>query len=245
MNCRNLTDLLVRNSSIQIPDVQTRLLAFKDIQLRFDEQQDPTKPFEFSGYAVLWDSVNSHGEKFVKGAFTDYINAVKAEAMRCHMYYNHGYQLLYIDPKYAMRVGKWLELEEDDLGFKVSGRITPKHSLGNDVRSMLEDETIDGLSIGFYRPDPMDVEDKGDYVEIRRVSLYEISVCDEPSDRNARITDADVRNINTEDDLKQFLKRFNLDEQTSKELIQRVQSIGQVNDLAVEQKSNPLAWIEI
>ena len=68
--------LLLRNVGFQMPDVQTRLLPFQDMQLRFDEQQDQNKPFEFEGYAVRWDSINSHGEQFVKGAFTDYINAV-------------------------------------------------------------------------------------------------------------------------------------------------------------------------
>lgn len=237
----NLTEILIRNTVLKVPDVQTRLLPFQDMQLRFDEKQDPTKPFEFSGYAVLWDSINSHKEKFIKGAFSDFINAVKVGAMRCHMYYNHGYQLLYVDPKYAMRTGKWLELEEDDIGFRVSGRITPKHSLGNDVRAMLEDGTIDGLSIGFFRPDPMDVEDKGDHVEIRRVSLYEISVCDEPSDRSARITDSDVRNIQSENDFQNFMKRFNFDPTMASELIQRVKSIGQP---VIETKKDPLAWLD-
>lgn len=243
MNHNLLRSLLMRNTQVQIPDVQTRLLPFQDMQLRFNEQQDPSQPFEFDGYAVRWDSINSHGEKFLKGAFTDYINAVKVGNMRCHMYYNHGYQLLYVDPKYAMRVGKWLTLEEDDIGLKVSGRITPGHSLGNDVHAMLADETIDGLSIAFFRPDPMDVDDKGDYVEIRRVSLYEISVCDEPSDRNARVTASDLRSIETEADLKNFLRRFNLDETASDELIQRVQAFGKLAP-EPEPETDPLSWLD-
>ncbi len=233
--------LLLRNAGFQMPDVQTRLLPFQDMQLRFDEQQDPTKPFEFEGYAVRWDSINSHGEQFVKGAFTDYINAVKAGAARCHMYYNHGYQLVWVNPTYGMRIGKWLNLEEDDIGLKVTGRITPNHSLAHDVRAMLEDKTIDGLSVAFFRPNPMDVEDLGEYVRIKRANLYEISPCDEPSDRNARITDADMRNIQTEDDLKRFLRQFNLDEAASTALIQRVQSFGQPEP---EPKKDPFAWLD-
>ena len=241
MNHNILQMLNVRNAPMQMPNVHTRLLPFSEMNLRFDENQADSATFEFDGYAVRWDSTNSHGEKFIKGAFADFINAVKSGVMPCHMYYNHGYRLVWVNPVFAMRVGKWIDLEEDDVGLRVHGRITPKHSLGNDVRAMLEDGTIDGLSIGFYPPEKMDIEDKGSYIEIRRASLYEISVCDEPSDRNARVTDADIRTIETEDDLKRFLRQFNLDEAASTALIQRVQSFGQPEP---EPKKDPFAWLD-
>lgn len=233
--------LCVRNAPMQMPNVRTRLLPFSEMNLRFDENQDQSAAFEFDGYAVRWDSINSHGEKFVKGAFSDFIKAVQSGVMPCHMYYNHGYRLIWVNPVFAMRVGKWIELEEDDVGLRVRGRITPKHSLGNDVRAMLEDGTINGLSIGFYPPEKMDIEDKGQYIEIHRASLYEISVCDEPSDRDARVTDADIRTIETEDDLRNFLRQFNMDEATSNALIQRVQTLGKTNP---EPKTDPFAWLD-
>lgn len=240
VNKNLIRSLHARNSLGVRANVQTRLLPFEDMQLRFDEKQDANKAFEFEGYAVRWDSINSHGEKFLKGAFSDFINAVNAGAMRCHMYYNHGYQLLYVNPKYAMRIGKWLSVEEDDIGLKVRGRITPNHSLGNDVRAMLEDGTIDGLSIAFFQPDPMDVTEKDDYIEIRRASLYEISPCDEPSDRKARINEADVRSIETEADLKKFMQRFNIDEKIADELIHRFKTIDQSKPNVID----PLAWLD-
>ncbi|MGV2948112.1 HK97 family phage prohead protease, partial [Acinetobacter sp. AGC35] len=61
--------------------------------------------------------------------------------------------------------------------------------------------------------------------------------CDEPSDRNARLSDTDLRNIETEDDLKKYLKRFNLDDAATEQLIQRVQTIGK----PPEPEKNPLA----
>ncbi|WP_336938248.1 HK97 family phage prohead protease [Acinetobacter modestus] len=234
------SELLMRNAALK-PNVHMRLMPFENAQLRFDQAQDQTKPFEFEGYAVRWDSINTHDEQFVKGAFTDYINAVKAGNARCHMYYNHGHRNEWVSPEYAMRIGKWLNLEEDEIGFKVSGRLTPNLSLANNVRAMLEDETIDGLSIAFFYPDPMDIEDMGKYVKIKRASLYEISVCDEPSDRNARLTDADVRNIETEEDLKRFLNRFNLDDAAALALIQRAQSFGNTKPAI---KTDPLSWLD-
>src|SRR5690606_10040315 len=99
---------------------------------------------------------------------------------------------------------------------------------------------VDGLSIAFRQPDQMDVEHFEDHVLIKRVGLYEISPCDEPSDRNARLSDTDLRNIETEDDLKKYLKRFNLDDAMTEQLIQRVQSLGK----PPEPKKDPLAWLD-
>jgi HK97 family phage prohead protease len=244
---RNELEILMRKAQ-NLPDVEMRFIPFQDLQLRAEVDQDPTKPYQFTGYAVKWDSINSHREKFVKGAFADFINAVKAGAQKCHLYYNHGWSLLWVNPKFAMRIGKWIELEEDEIGLKVTGELTPRMSLAQDVQAMIEHETVDGLSVAFYQPAEMDVEYQSDddYVLIKRVGLYEISVCDEPSDRNARLTDADIRNIETEDDLKQFLKRFNLDDDASNQLIQRVKSFGQPDDPAQNTKSkDPLAWITV
>ncbi|MFZ0024359.1 HK97 family phage prohead protease [Acinetobacter sp.] len=234
--------LLARNHK-NLPNVEMRFVPFQDLEIRVEADQDPNKPFRFEGYAVKWDSVNSHGEKFQQGAFSDYINAVKVGTQRCHMYYNHGWSLVYINPKFAMRTGKWVELEEDDIGLKVVGEVTPGMSLSNDMEAMIKHGTIDGLSIAFHAPADMDVEYFDDHVLIKRVGLYEISVCDEPSDRNARLSDTDLRNIETEEDLKKYLKRFNLDDAMADQLIQRVQTLGQ----PPEPKKDPLAalaWVQ-
>ena len=236
------TPLQARNHQ-NLPDVQMRFVPLRDLEIRVEERIDPNAPFRFDGYAVKWDSINSHGEQFQKGAFSDYINAVKTGAQRCHMYYNHGWSLVYINPTFAMRIGKWIELEEDDIGLKVIGEITPGMSLAQDVAAMIQHKTVDGLSIAFRPPDEMDLEYFDDRVLIKRVGLYEISPCDEPSDRNARLSDTDLRNIETEEDLKKYLKRLNLDDAMADQLIQRVQTLNKPQ----EQKENPLAalaWVE-
>lgn len=237
----NALNVMMRHQAAK-PNVSMRFMALQDVQLRAEPGQDPNKPYQFSGYAVKWASINSHREKFQKGAFADFINAVKANSHKCHMYYNHGWSLLYINPVFAMRIGKWLDFEEDDVGLQVVGEITPGMRLASDVQAMIAHGTIDGLSIGFYPPNEMDLEYFDDHVLIKRVSLYEISPCDEPSDRDARLTDDDVRNIESEDDLKQFLKRFNLNEDTTDQLIQRVKSFGKVKD--DHQPVDAFAWLD-
>lgn len=236
---REIGALQARNHK-NMPDVQMRFVPLQDLEIRVEAGQDPNAPFRFDGYAVKWDSVNSHGEKFQKGAFADYINAVIVGAQRCHMYYNHGWSLLYINPTFAMRIGKWIELVEDDIGLKVFGEITPGMSLAQDVAAMIAHKTVDGLSIAFRQPDQMDVEYFDDYMLIKRVGLYEISPCDEPSDRDARLSDTDLRNVETEEDLKKYLKRFRLDDAMTDQLIQRVKDLGK----PTEPKKDPLAWLD-
>ena len=236
------TPLQARNHQ-NLPDVQMRFVPLRDLEIRVEERTDPNAPFRFDGYAVKWDSINSHGEQFQKGAFSDFINAVKTGAQRCHMYYNHGWSLVYINPIFAMRIGKWIELEEDDIGLKVIGEITPGMSLAQDVAAMIQHKTVDGLSIAFRQPDEMDLEYFDDRVLIKRAGLYEISPCDEPSDRNARLNDTDLRKIETEADLKKYLKRLNLDDAMADQLIQRVQTLGK----PPEPKKDPLAslnWLD-
>lgn len=236
---REIGALQARNHK-NMPDVSTRFVPFQQLEMRVEAGQDPNGPFHFEGYAVKWGSINSHGEKFQKGAFADYINATKVGAARCHMYYNHGWQYVWVNPKFAMRTGKWIELEEDDIGLKVFGEITPGMSLAKDMEAMIRHGTIDGLSIAFMQPAEIDVEYFDDYVLIKRISLYEISVCDEPSDRNARLGDTDLRNVETEEDLKKYLKRFNLDDAMTDQLIQRVKDLGK----PTEPKKDPLAWLD-
>ena len=88
-----------------------------------------------------------------------------------------------------------------------------------------------------------DIEYSEDHMLIKRVGLYEISVCDEPSDRNARLSDTDLRNIETEEDLKKYLKRFNLDDAMADQLIQRVQTLNKPPEPKVSPLSS-LDWVK-
>lgn len=166
------------------PDVQCRRMQIVPSELRFTAPTQDGAPYTFEGYAVKWETVNSHGERFEKGAFADVI----ASGKQVHMYYNHGY-MDWFSGANARRIGKWVELLEDDTGFLVKGELTPNLSLASDVGAMLQHGTVDGLSIAFYEPNPMDVmQDATGSRVIRRIDLYEISVVDEPSDQTARIT---------------------------------------------------------
>lgn len=167
------------------------------LQLRFVPAATPDQPATFSGYAVKWDSINSHGEQWVRGAFAESIAAFDA-GEPIHLYYNHGHMTI-CPSALSVRVGKWTKLFEDDVGLYCEGELTPGLSSAQMLGAMMRHGTVDGLSVCFFEPAPEDVQiiDQGDtaYMLIRRARLYEISVVDEPSDRDARLTDEQINAV--------------------------------------------------
>lgn len=192
---------LLPRKTPSMPQVNCRFVQIEPNHIRVAAPAKAGESYTFSGYAVKWESINSHGEQFVKGAFTDLINAVNAGVKKVHMYYNHGWRNAWIDSQMAMRIGRWTKFTEDDVGLMVEGTLTVGLSLANDVQAMLADGTVDGLSIAFFQPSPMDYEEKADRVLIKRADVYEISPCDEPSDNDARIDDDEDDGLESDDEV--------------------------------------------
>lgn len=206
-------------------DMPVRLLPVIDSNIRFAADKNPQNRYQFIGYAVKWDSVNTYGEQFVRGAFAELITAVNSGAKSVYMYYNHGWRE-FVDTSIRRRVGKWLKLEEDDIGLKVTGELTAGLSAAEDIRAMLAHGTIDGLSICFYPPAPMDCEELSDRILIKRADLYEISVVDEPSDRAARIDSTEqIDKMQDESDATRMLGSLGLSESQARSFLDKLDDI--------------------
>lgn len=241
--------ILMRDRQLpNMPKVSCRRMPPQDMQLRFVQPAQPGGAVKFSGYAVKWDSVNYYGEQFVKGAFADLINAFVAGSKKVHMYYNHGWRYGDWSPSFAIRVGKWTSLKEDDIGFYVEGELTPNLSLANDVAAMLEHGTVDGLSIAFYEPAPMDTEQLADRILIKRVDIHEISLCDDPADSAARVLNDDAINaVETDDEAAALLRSLGIMSGYADKLISRFKSISKNSTHAQTQSqpaSDPLAFLD-
>lgn len=207
----------------QPPDVQCRRIDIKPGELRFTPPTSAGQPFRFEGYAVKWATTNAHGERFAKGAFADLI----ASGKTIHMYYNHGYMDWFTGAN-ARRIGKWISLTEDDTGLLVVGELTPGLTLAGDVAAMLQHGTVDGLSIAFFDPNPMDVmQDMTGTTVINRVDLYEISVVDDPSDATARITATGeaIANIDSTRSAADFLRNLGLARVDADALLARLDDV--------------------
>ncbi len=224
LQCRDGRDELLKT-------VSTRRMPITDAQIRFVEPKDgSTATHIFEGYAVRWDSINTYGEKFARGAFADMIARFESGEKIIHMYYNHGWKNMF-DARAAMRIGKYIDIVEDDIGLRVKGEFTPGLSLANDVSAMVKHETVDGLSIAFYPINDIDFEDMGDHIIIRRADLYEISPVDEPSDRNARLSrqSETINNLVDERDACDMLTKLGLNPDDARSFITKLDYIMGAN----------------
>lgn len=247
MNKHSLQTLHCRDGRSELLEsVQTRRLAINDAQIRFVEPKNgDSNTHIFEGYAVKWDSINTYGEKFARGAFADMIARFESKEKAVHMYYNHGWKNMF-DARAAMRIGKYIEIVEDDIGLRVKGEFTPGLSLANDVSAMVKHETVDGLSIAFYPVNDIDVEDMGDHILINRADLYEISPVDEPSDRNARLNRQaeTINNLADERDACDMLTQLGLEEADARHFINKLDSIIGTRADDTSKDVDPFAFLD-
>lgn len=231
-----------------MPKVHCRRMPVVADNLRFINKDEKTGIAKISGYAVKWDSINYHGEKFIRGAFAEVCAAFAAGTKKIHAYYNHGWRLWYVDAQLAMRIGKHTVLKEDEVGLYVELEFTPGLAIARDVAAMVQHGTVDGFSIAFYPVGDLDYDDKGTHVEIRRADMYEISVVDEPSDDAARvINDQTIQEIESEDDAEEFLRSLGLAGDYSKKLIARLTDVHKPKEVTPQKsdhKADPLAFLD-
>ena len=148
--------------------METKTLRLDKLQLKFAGEN-----MGFSGYASVFDGVDSYGDTIVKGA---YAKTLENRNRPIRMRWNH----------YGPVIGKWHVIREDDIGLYVDGELTPGHSTAIDVYASLKHGSIDGMSIGYM---PMVSEDTADGKRLlKEIELFEISVVEEPADLGARIS---------------------------------------------------------
>ncbi|MFD2234816.1 HK97 family phage prohead protease [Phaeospirillum tilakii] len=142
----------------------------------------------FSGYGAVFDNVDSCGDVIIKGAFTETLDRAKSSGQWPAMLMQHGGLGLGADD--MTPVGIWTDLEEDNIGLKVTGKLADT-TRGREAYALLKMEprpAIDGLSIGYiaksYEPRsrPEDPRRK-----LTKVDLLEVSLVTFPANAKARI----------------------------------------------------------
>lgn len=128
----------------------------------------------FSGYASVFDGVDSYGDTIQPGAYAKTLaDRDRPIALR----WNH------LGPV----IGKFTEIREDERGLFVVGELTKGHSVAENVAASLRHGAISGLSIGYIAKDAEDNLPHAGRL-LKEIDLFEISIVEEPADNNAHIS---------------------------------------------------------
>jgi HK97 family phage prohead protease len=129
----------------------------------------------FEGYASIFGNKDQGGDIVAPGAFAKSLKARGAKGVK--MLADH-------DPK--ARVGVWTEMQEDENGLRVKGRLLTEKQIGKDAHIDLKSGALTGLSIGGRtKSDSYDGRKRARV--IKEFDLYEISLVTFPMNEQAQV----------------------------------------------------------
>ncbi len=133
---------------------------------------------EFSGYASVFNKVDSHNDIIVKGAFFESIENVE----EIKLLWQH---------KQDSPIGKIISISEDEHGLLVKGEFLNELKYAEDAITLIKNQIIDGLSIGFIIKES-EYDNEGNRI-IKKAILKEVSVVTFPANLSARIIKNNIK----------------------------------------------------
>lgn len=129
-----------------------------------------------AGYASLFELPDQGGDIVCKGAYAKGLERLRARGGNVKMLWQH-------DP--AQPIGIWDEINEDERGLYVKGRLLPDVARAREAAALIAAGAIDGLSIG-YRTVAAERDAKGRRL-LAELELWEVSLVTFPMLREARV----------------------------------------------------------
>lgn len=153
-----------------------RLKAF-DVKVKASD----TEGGVISGYASVFDNVDSYGDIVRRGAFAKFLAKMLETGKVIPVFYGHNME----DPK--ANIGRVTELREDEHGLFFRAKLDLSgDTYGRVVYEQLKDGRLDSLSFGYS---VINARMTDDGYELLELELYEISVVPIPANREAQITE--------------------------------------------------------
>ena len=132
----------------------------------------------FSGYASVFDNVDSYGDIVRKGAFVESIGEWEAKGKMPPILWNH-------DP--SDPIGVYTKMQEDEKGLYVEGKLliddVPR---ARQTHALMKAGVIDGLSIGYRVKEYLYNVDE-EVTDLIKLSLREVSIVTFPANPETRI----------------------------------------------------------
>lgn len=154
----------------------------------------------FYGYGSMFGgNPDSYGDIIVKGAFKDSLELGGRNGYGVSMLWQH-------DP--TQPIGTWLELNENEKGLNVVGKLTKGVRQADEALLLMKDGALQGLSIGYeINRNDYEYDEKKKIRYLKKINLWEISPVTFPANTRARVTTVKaIENAKTERELEKALR---------------------------------------
>jgi len=159
----------------------------------------------FTGYASIFDVVDSHNDVVAQGAFK---NIKKYEKGDVKLLWQHRPD----EP-----IGVIENIKEDGKGLHIEGKLLLEVRQGKEAYTLLKSGAMKGLSIG-YNVNDYDIDRKTNIRNLKSVDLWEISLVTFPANGHASITSIKSQLPKTEREFETFLRDAGFSRKHSKEI---------------------------
>ncbi len=142
----------------------------------------PLGPDQFEGYASLFGVSDGAGDTVAPGAFAASLRRRgPAQVRMLYQHFSHA------------PIGVWEEIREDRKGLYVRGRLAAEVEQARDVRALLAEGALNGLSIGFRTVRAK--RGAGQGRTLLEIDLWEISVVTFPLLGGSTVTGVGARRL--------------------------------------------------
>ena len=158
-------------------------------QLEVKFSGDEGKVGSFEGYGAYFGNVDSYGDVIAKGAFSENLKEWKKAKKLPPMLVQHGGWMM--SDSDGLPIGKWEEMEEDDKGLYVKGRlINLDTERGKQIYGAMREGVLDGMSIGYRaKKFTLGTKPKEPRRTLEQIDLVELSVVTFPANGKALVSD--------------------------------------------------------
>lgn len=146
----------------------------------FDLRQKGHSQIEgyFSGYASIFDEVDSQNDRVVRGAFTRTLKSWQQMAGQPKMLWQHQEENV---------IGVWHTIKEDQRGLYVEGALLLEVAKAKEAFVLIKQKALDGLSIGYQIKQAIKGTKPSSVRLLTDIDLHEISLVTFPANGLARI----------------------------------------------------------
>jgi len=143
---------------------------------------------EVTGYASVFNVLDSHGDLIIPGAFDATLSEHKSSGRTIPMFAEHSFAMFGGD---SLPIGKWTQVEPDEKGLRVTGKfIGLKHPDVARAHELAKENMLGGISIAYRVRDGGATKGKKAGEPLRTLSgidLFSIDLVGDPSNPLARI----------------------------------------------------------